>query len=76
MREREGNSALRIKLYLQFFYHYLLVIACPGERFGKDCKFKCLCKNDAKCNKVTGACSCRPGFLGDLCDESKFHVTT
>lgn len=43
---------------------------CPGERFGKDCRFKCLCKNDAQCNKVTGACSCRPGFLGDLCDET------
>ena len=43
--------------------------ACPEGRFGQDCMEQCLCENGAHCHPETGKCTCKIGFIGQLCDR-------
>lgn len=45
---------------------------CPAGTYGFDCKSRCTCSEFAKnCHPVTGACVCRPGFMGSSCNIGK-----
>ena len=48
----------------------LLILACPDEYYGQDCKLSCNYKCDG-CNNVNGYCDrgCNPGWKGDNCQE-------
>lgn len=41
--------------------------ACPSGRFGQGCQVKCVCENNARCDAVSGRCSCAPGWTGHNC---------
>ncbi|XP_078331968.1 uncharacterized protein LOC144625337 isoform X2 [Crassostrea virginica] len=45
--------------------------ACEQENYGKGCKHRCTCQNNATCDHVTGICNCSRvvGKTGDSCDE-------
>ncbi|KAH9498702.1 hypothetical protein Btru_004609, partial [Bulinus truncatus] len=57
-------------------------IACTDGTYGKDCSKSCSCTaaNTKSCDKVSGACSCNPGWTGTNCDsdfdECKSTTTT
>ena len=49
---------------------------CIPGRFGSDCQYTCsMCSNGAKCNKAKDACQCKPGWQGELCNETCPEVT-
>lgn len=48
-----------------------LVAGCPAAFFGKDCGHICQCQNGASCDHITGKCTCRTGFTGRHCEQSK-----
>lgn len=41
--------------------------ACPSGRFGQGCQMKCVCENNARCDPVSGRCTCAPGWTGHNC---------
>lgn len=41
--------------------------ACPSGRFGQGCQMKCVCENNARCDAVSGRCTCAPGWTGHNC---------
>ncbi|GMR39068.1 hypothetical protein PMAYCL1PPCAC_09263, partial [Pristionchus mayeri] len=43
--------------------------ACDQGSFGAGCAGKCACSNGGRCDPVTGACSCAPGWRGKKCDR-------
>ena len=53
-----------------FFFSFVNYAACPSGFYGYLCREKCLCKNGAACNHVTGKCTCKPGYTGTTCDTS------
>ena len=57
------------KRYSKAFAYFFHWPDCSEGTFGKDCGGKCLCKNDARCDHVTGTCTCQAGFVGELCEE-------
>ncbi|XP_035683670.1 uncharacterized protein LOC118420784 [Branchiostoma floridae] len=44
------------------------VTGCPEGRYGLYCDKDCICKNGARCHGFNGACECRPGWRGRVCD--------
>nr|XP_038958162.1 EGF-like and EMI domain-containing protein 1 isoform X2 [Rattus norvegicus] len=42
-------------------------MGCLKGFFGKNCKRKCHCANNAHCHRVYGACMCDPGRYGRFC---------
>ena len=42
---------------------------CPKGKKGKNCDQPCSCKNDARCDAVSGECICRPGWTGQDCTD-------
>ncbi|XP_078599136.1 uncharacterized protein LOC144874634 [Branchiostoma floridae x Branchiostoma japonicum] len=44
------------------------VIGCPPNKYGIMCEHHCVCKNDARCHGLNGACKCQPGWQGVICD--------
>lgn len=42
---------------------------CEHGTFGAGCRGTCLCKNNATCNHITGACECGSGWRGQYCDR-------
>ena len=41
---------------------------CKDPFFGENCSMSCpVCKNDSKCNKITGKCDCELGWSGSDC---------
>lgn len=48
-----------------------LIAGCPTAFFGKDCGHICQCQNGASCDHITGKCTCRTGFTGRHCEQSK-----
>ena len=58
--------------YLNLFEcDFFVEAACPDGYYGLDCSSTCSCGNGAKCDHVTGDCSCPPGWVGDNCNERK-----
>ncbi|KAG8145219.1 hypothetical protein E2320_013576, partial [Naja naja] len=45
---------------------------CPAAFYGKNCANVCQCQNGADCDHITGQCTCRTGFTGKQCEQSKF----
>ena len=45
---------------------------CSSGMYGQDCKSNCLCHNLAKCDHVTGACTCPVGLTGTYCNTSNY----
>jgi len=43
--------------------------ACPEGKKGPMCNDTCDCRNDAKCNPVSGQCTCKPGWTGRDCSK-------
>lgn len=51
-----------------------MVTGCPEGTYGAGCSSQCPgCRNDGVCDSVTGQCKCTPGFIGDICDQSKTY---
>lgn len=46
---------------------------CPLGFFGKDCSQTCQCRNGADCDHISGQCTCRTGFMGKYCDQSRLQ---
>lgn len=44
---------------------------CPAAFYGKDCGRVCQCQNGASCDHISGKCTCRTGFTGQHCEQSK-----
>ncbi|CAG0898556.1 unnamed protein product [Darwinula stevensoni] len=42
---------------------------CPTGSYGVSCASACPCKNDAKCDHISGKCTCSPGWHGSTCAE-------
>lgn len=40
---------------------------CPQGRFGEQCSQTCECQNGARCDHVSGRCSCTAGWTGAIC---------
>ncbi|XP_019624957.1 PREDICTED: uncharacterized protein LOC109470447 [Branchiostoma belcheri] len=43
-------------------------VGCPPNRYGVMCNQNCTCENGARCHTLNGACKCRPGWQGVVCD--------
>ncbi|KAI8495174.1 Endothelial cell-specific molecule 1 [Branchiostoma belcheri] len=43
-------------------------VGCPPNRYGVMCNQNCTCENSARCHTLNGACKCRPGWQGVVCD--------
>ena len=57
------------------FYHAQAhILGCPAGTHGTYCSESCDCLNGAKCDRVTGACDCKPGFIGNTCEKCKYAV--
>ncbi|XP_026787164.3 scavenger receptor class F member 2 [Pangasianodon hypophthalmus] len=42
---------------------------CPAQFWGPDCKGKCTCHPNGKCDDVTGKCTCHPNRWGENCEK-------
>lgn len=49
---------------------------CPLGFYGKDCALICQCQNGADCDHISGQCTCRTGFMGKHCEQSKYESVT
>lgn len=48
---------------------------CPEGRWGLGCQEICpACEHGAACEPGTGACLCRPGYVGSRCQDSEYGV--
>ncbi|XP_019908756.2 scavenger receptor class F member 2, partial [Esox lucius] len=43
---------------------------CPSQFWGPDCKGKCECHPNGRCDDVTGACTCNPNRWGPNCERA------
>lgn len=64
-------NSLMNSLYTKHFFFvarfcfHAVPDTCPDDYYGVSCAEKCHCKNAAKCDKMSGACSngaCEPGY--------------
>ncbi|CAH1245232.1 RET [Branchiostoma lanceolatum] len=44
------------------------ITGCPEGWYGMYCDKGCVCQNGARCHGYNGACKCRPGWRGRVCD--------
>ena len=60
---------------VNLFFFFVSAHYCKNKTFGWKCMHSCNCKNNEKCNSVTGACrnGCREGFYGINCLLRKFR---
>lgn len=45
---------------------------CPLGRFGQDCVQVCDCNDGGGCDRVSGECTCAPGWRGPQCKLRKY----
>lgn len=57
----------RLVLMFEVFFPLFPCAACPSGRFGQGCQMKCVCENNARCDPVSGRCTCAPGWTGHNC---------
>ncbi|XP_066272580.1 uncharacterized protein [Branchiostoma lanceolatum] len=57
---------------LVFTFQYS-VTGCPEGLYGMYCDKDCVCKNGARCHGFNGACECRLGWGGRVCDIPWFE---
>lgn len=57
----------RIPVSNNQYLSFLCPAACPSGRFGQGCQMKCICENNARCDAVSGRCTCAPGWTGHNC---------
>lgn len=51
--------------------YYLFIVyltECSNNMWGKDCTYKCTCKNGADCDSFNGHCTCTAGWTGEDCE--------
>lgn len=44
---------------------------CPAGFFGLGCRQRCQCDNEASCDHISGACTCKVGWTGTFCEKRK-----
>ena len=54
----------------QKFTDNVIQQACPEGFFGVECQSICNCGSGSTCDHITGECTCPPGQMGSLCDNS------
>jgi len=73
------SASYTLNSYLFVFSGELrdLMDRCPEGTYGYKCKFRCRCRDDEPCDKVTGSCynGCAFGFWGPGCQLSKLYVS-
>lgn len=63
-------------MYLLVYLLFILSAAgCPLGFYGRDCALICQCQNGADCDHISGQCTCRTGFMGKHCEQSKLEHT-
>lgn len=52
---------------------FFILLVCTNGTFGFGCKkvCKCVMESTVDCDRVSGSCSCKAGFMGEICEESK-----
>ena len=60
-------------LYRTFKEIFFVLLVCTNGTFGFGCKevCKCVMESTVDCDRVSGSCSCKAGFMGEICEESK-----
>ncbi|XP_078614373.1 uncharacterized protein LOC144883651 [Branchiostoma floridae x Branchiostoma japonicum] len=53
----------------------LQLLPCPPHRYGLLCESQCACRNGADCHRFNGACKCKPGWQGVICDIPKQELS-
>lgn len=68
--------ALKVKTGCVSFYYDVcgvVRVECPEGRFGEQCSQTCGCQNGARCDHVSGRCSCTAGWTGVSCELREYH---
>uniref|UniRef100_A0A2C9KAY6 Uncharacterized protein n=1 Tax=Biomphalaria glabrata TaxID=6526 RepID=A0A2C9KAY6_BIOGL len=51
-------------------------IVCPDNYYGQSCAHRCSCLSHQKCDKLTGACSCKDGWTNTDCNTDVDECTS
>ncbi|XP_055859606.1 uncharacterized protein LOC106063092 isoform X3 [Biomphalaria glabrata] len=51
-------------------------IDCPDNYYGQSCAHRCSCLSHQKCDKLTGACSCKDGWTNTDCNKDVDECTS
>lgn len=70
-----GGTSLQVFLFSSLLTPAVLPLptGCPLGFYGKDCALICQCQNGADCDHISGQCTCRTGFMGRHCEQSKYE---
>lgn len=71
--------ALKVKTGCVLFYYDVcgvVRVECPEGRFGEQCSQTCGCQNGARCDHVSGRCSCTTGWTGVSCELREYLLIT
>ncbi len=51
----------------------VITLDCLNNKYGRNCALDCQCYvyNTLSCDPVSGNCSCKSGWTGDVCTEGK-----
>ncbi|XP_066294815.1 uncharacterized protein [Branchiostoma lanceolatum] len=57
-----------IEVFLPVIDLNIQPVGCPPNKYGMLCDQNCTCENGVRCHGLNGACKCRPGWQGVVCD--------